>query len=219
MRLIRVIREDGVRAACIKGLHELGIYRRLHLLDIPNTDAANPSGCDLPLAMGVLEPEEIDAYLALRPDQSREMIQTRIDSGDRCFTGRHEGVLVTTAWSAAGIAPIDYLECALRLPDDAALTYDVYTHPDARGHRVSMELFDWRRRRLREAGYRRSIGLLWPENPGAVRRIANRPHSVFGSMALWRIGPWRRHVLALRSDPDGRDPRVSLEADRGTPDS
>ena len=213
-RLVRVLRDEGPKAAAIKILHELGIYRRLHLLDIPNEEAATPAGSDLRIEVEVLRPDDVDEYLALRPDQGRAEIEQRQREGHWCFVGRHEGRIVTSAWSCAESAEIEYLGCRLRLPPEAVFSYDVYTDPAYRGHRLSTVVFDWRRRYLREAGYPRGVGILWPENRAAARRLAHRRHRIFGTLEAWDLGVWKRHVLRPHRDAVGDGfPGVAIEGE------
>jgi len=211
-RLLRAVRREGLRASWMKLLHELEIYRRLLLLDIPNEDASSPAGSDVPLDVGLLDAKDIGEYFAFRPDQDAGEIRGRLAEGQWCFVGRHEGRIVTSAWSCAGRVKIDYLECRIKLPERVAFSYDVFTDPAWRGRRVSTVVFDWRRRFLREAGYARSVGVLWPENRPAVRRLAHRTVSVFGTLGTWKLGRFKRHVLRAQPDAtDGGVPLVTLE--------
>jgi hypothetical protein len=180
-----------------RGLAALRLYRRLVLLE-NRFDEALP---DLPLPSGFevrgLTPDEAPAYAAFRPDQGRGECARRLAAGHWCFATWHDGAIVSAAWVARGRGRIDYLEQDIVLAADEVYTYDLFTAPAARGHRITVAARVFHMRFLREQGYRRVLAAYAPQNrPVAALRkaLGSRPVGWIGYVG---VGPWRRRFCLV----------------------
>lgn len=178
-------------------LASLALYRRLVLLErslenpIPEIPAVEG-------AQGVaLTPEDVDAYLQLRPDQDRALFMRRLAAGHWCFATRQGGRVVSASWLARGVYPIDFLGRSLPLAPDEASVYDLYTAPDQRRRGATDARAVALMRAAHQAGYRRLLAAVLPENEaglGSPRRFGYHPIGVVGFVGL---GRWRRHFCRV----------------------
>ncbi len=157
------------------------------------------------IRIAVLAPEETDAYLALRPDQSSAEIRLRLARGRLCFAAWHGGQIVHAAWGATQRAPIDYLMREIELAPDEAFVFDAFTEPAFRGRNLSPLRALVMGRFYRDRGYRRILTAVHPENRAGFRpleKVGTRPVGLIGFVG---IGPWRWHFLRRNADPEGTD--------------
>jgi hypothetical protein len=121
------VRLDGARrAARTLVMRALGrtVYRRLLWMEL-RLDAPFPSTvARVPLETGFLEPAHADAIAALRGDLSVGAVAARLAAGERCYGAWHDRRLVSCRWVSAGVARIEYLGLARRLPADAVYHYE-----------------------------------------------------------------------------------------------
>jgi hypothetical protein len=165
-RALAVGRGEGARPLAVK-LLAATCYARLTLLertlDEPLPDLSNPLG----LAFGLLTPADAEEYAELVPGASAEQMRVRLQAGDLCFATRHQARLVGVSWAVSRSLRVPYLRGTLRVRSGDALVEGAFVTPAMRGQQVSTLGGAYRLRRLREAGYRRALALILPENTAA----------------------------------------------------
>lgn len=157
-------------------LRKLGVRRRYLVLGGPDDPLEEASAT--PVEAARLAPDELDEYLAFRPDQSRETIQRRLDEGGICFVGRSGGRMVAAIWTALGSVRLDYVPCRLWLGERTFSAYDLYVDPALRGQRVAEPVTRLRKHALAEAGYAWKVAVYGPRTA--------RPSSGVGAAATAR---------------------------------
>ena len=209
-RAVAIVRYTGARGLWFAALGELG-YRRLAirecLLDkpFPNTPAK------IPLRFELLRQEQIDGYIAFRPDSDPEMVRRRLAADNSCFVARHNDKIISARWAATGIVQCDYLFRGYPLAPDEAYLYDAFTAPEWRGKGVFPALTSEMHRHYRAIGIRRSLCFTGPENYPAM--IADTGYRRIGTTGYIGIGKFRRHFSRVRKGE--RAPGV-LESDLST---
>jgi GNAT superfamily N-acetyltransferase len=203
---VEALREEGPAGLWIRFVQWLGIYRRFVVCGgrVPGP----PEPARIPVECAILRPDQVEEYLAFRPDQDAAEIRGRLDAGNRCFVARSDGRIIGSLWCFERRAWIEYVGCEILLADDTYFVDDEYVLPDFRGLRVADALLALHRVLMQEAGYRRSACLIWPENRVAAHRAERRQNAVIGELACFRLGPWRRHILQIK--PSRREPMVAL---------
>lgn len=198
-RATAVLREQGVKSLWFKILGET-IYRRAVLMErlLEEPIMAMPSR--VPVVIAPLKETEVQDYLGLRPEADPADIRQRLKSGQFCFVARYEGRIVHACWATPKRAWIDYLDCALVLAPDAYYGYEGFTAPDFRGHNIALALYSQMIRYFRDAGYRRSLAVLMPENPLAFRPLEKIGYRTIGTLGYVKLGPWRRDFCRLKSN-------------------
>src|SRR6476661_1730442 len=83
-RALLTLRGEGVRSFWFKLLAQLG-YRRLLLLDQPLVRPTPQFSPTLPVAIAQLTADELDEYVAFRPDTGRAAVLGRLGAGQMCF--------------------------------------------------------------------------------------------------------------------------------------
>lgn len=184
-RLRTIWRDEGARGVWFRGLGCVG-YSRLLVWSRP---IGEPVVAELPSGLQLIEigPQELDRYLRFRTDQVEATARRRWQRGERCHAIAHGDAIVHCAWSATGIAWVDFLRCRLVLPHDVVYSFDAVTaaayqrqgHSGTRAHYVT-GLYG-------ALGYSRVWSATLPENPAALRfqqRLGARP---IGQLRRW---PW-----------------------------
>jgi hypothetical protein len=192
VRAMRVLRDEGLRNFWFKLIGELG-YRRMLVVAYRLEEPIPEFVPRLAVRNDLLGKSEVDAYLAFRPESDRAELINRLDSGQLCFVAWHEGQIVSACWTAAQATRIPFLDCDCELADGDAYLYDKFTSEAYRGQRLAHAVRMHQLRYLRNAGYRRAIGAVVPENRRAMlenRRGGFRPLGLIGRI---KIGPWQRH--------------------------
>jgi hypothetical protein len=189
-RALRAAREGGAREVWMRALALAG-YRRLtvYLRDLGKPYEPGPD----PVTTRPLD--DIDAYLALRPQAARADVEHRLARGDICGAARIGDKIVGVRWLAFGCAEIDYLGLAFDLPPDTAYAYDAWTRPDARSAGVNRALSGWTDTQLRARGGRRTLSAILPENRAARRMTGSLPLRTMGTIAVIRLPGGRRIPL------------------------
>jgi RimJ/RimL family protein N-acetyltransferase len=121
---------------------------------------------------------------------------------------RCEGQIVSSAWASYKRILVEYLEREISLGQDEVYAYDVFTAPPFRGKNISPVRSAWMLQHFREAGYKRVIGFIVPENESSLRtsrKVGYRPFAVMGYI---KLGPFRRDFLHYL-DSDQRKLSVS----------
>jgi len=201
----RSLRTRPLRDLWFAALASARVYRRLVLLARPLTAPVPEMAAPSPIRIAVLAPEETDAYLAFRPDQSRAEIRGRLERGCLCFAAWHGGQIVHAAWGATQRAPIDYLAREMELAPDEVFVFDAFTAPASRGRSLSPLRALAMGRFYRERGYRRLLTSVHPENRVGFRPLEKVGTRRVGWIGFIGIGPWRWHFLRTGADPEGTD--------------
>jgi hypothetical protein len=154
-------REFGARALTTFYRRMLFLAYQLEGIRIPKY---NPI---VETTFATLEPSDIDAYLELRPDTARSVIERRLARGDRCFVSWSRGKIVDACWTASGSVYVPYLARFLQVPDGDIYSYDSYTLPAFRGRGLYMARNSFTAQANQAEGFRRSIALVAFENYSA----------------------------------------------------
>jgi GNAT superfamily N-acetyltransferase len=221
-RVAEVLREEGVISLWFRILGEF-MYRRLLLVERPLHTPLPVIACGIEVETGLLKKSEVNEYLSFRPAADPCDIQRRLEAGHRCFVARHGGRLVHTCWVATGSAWIEYLATEISLTPDEAYSYDSFAAPGFRGQNLSPSQLKQMLHYLRDNGYRRSVGVVMPENARGRRAAEKLGYRTFGVMGYVQFGPWRRQFSRVRPHARppgsviGRPERASQPHDHVTP--
>ena len=99
-RVWRTLQEEGLRSFWLKSIDALG-YRRLYLLRRPLAEPILDCPTTLPVAIGWLTLEDVQAYLVFRPDASGHDVTQQLLRGDRCLVARHQDRIVGAIWGSS----------------------------------------------------------------------------------------------------------------------
>lgn len=207
-----VFREEGAKSLWFKILGET-VYRRVVVMERPLDEPVAEIAARLPVVVSLLRESEVDDYIEFRAGADPSELRRRLEDGQLCFVVRHEGRIVHSTWVATGRAWIDYLSREMRLLPDEVYVYEAFTAPAFRGQQISPARAVHLVRHFQEAGYRRLVALIVPENKQAFRAAQRTGYKPCGLMGYLRLGPWRRHFLrvARRGSPPG-EPRAAPSA-------
>ena len=213
-RAAEVFREEDIKSLWFKILGET-VYRRLVLMERPLNEPVPEVTPRLPVAIGPLREFELDDYIEFRPEADPPEVRRRLEAGDLCFVARHEGRIVNAGWATTCRAWIEYLACEMRLAPGEVYHYESFTTPSFRGLNISPARYTQMLRYLRDAGYRRSVSAVVPENKAGISHLKKVGYRPFGVMGYVKLGPWRRDFCwvdpALR--PPGESPAISGSMD------
>lgn len=219
-RAVEVVRREGIRSLWFRILGET-VYRRLLLMQLPLDEPLPSLSARLPVVVERLEESQIDEFLRFRPDADPSEVRRRVEAGHWCFVVRLDGRIVHGCWIGRGRAWIDYLGCDIELAPDEAYSYESFTAPDFRGWNFAPTRVMGTARFLREAGYRRLLAVMLPENAPAVRLLAKTGYRAFGVVGYVGIGRGRRHFRRVWQRAPGVSPAywddVLLETRRALP--
>jgi SAM-dependent methyltransferase/GNAT superfamily N-acetyltransferase len=202
---VEILRDEGARALCFSILADT-VYRRLVLMDRRLDQPIPDVAVSAPIVVELLGPAHVDEYRCLRADIEPAEFRRRLALGHWCFAVRHGDRLVHAGWAAAHHARIDFLDTELTLAPGEVYQYDSFTAPDARGRGFAVARLTAMARHLQDAGYRRLIAAVVPENTVAFRPLQKAGYRIFGLMGVVRVGRFRRWFLRRRgqASPDGR---------------
>jgi hypothetical protein len=188
---------QGSRALWFRILAET-VYRRVVLmergLDAPLFDVTPR----VPAEISILAPAEVEAYLALRTDLDPAEVNRRLLAGAQCFAVRCRGRLVHAGWATTRDARVDYLGCPFPLAPGEVYQFGSFTDPEFRRLNLAAARITWMARHFLDAGQRRLIAVVVPENVHAFRPLEKTGYRPCGWMAVVRLGRWRRIVYARR---------------------
>jgi SAM-dependent methyltransferase/ribosomal protein S18 acetylase RimI-like enzyme len=206
-RAAEVIREEGIASLWFKVLGEI-LYRRAVLLERPLDEPILPVSSRVPVDIGLLSETQIDDYCSFRPEADPAQVRQRLEEGQRCFVARHEGRIVHACWTTDRQVRIDYLDREIQLAPDEVYAYDSFTSPGYRGQSIAAARSAWMAQHFKDAGYRRLMAIIMPENRAAFRppeKVGYRPIALMGYV---KLGPWRRDFCRLRQGavPPGGPP-------------
>jgi hypothetical protein len=193
-RAIAIGRGEGSRSLVVKALAAT-CYARLTLLerplDEPLPELLNP----LELTFGPLTHGDAEEYAELVPGASAEQVRASLQAGDLGFATRHHGRLVGVSWAVSRSVRVPYLGGTLRVRSGDALIEGAFVAPPMRGQQVSSLGGAYRLRRLREAGYRRSLALVLPENTAAFGPPETLGYRRIGT--AYGVGLGRRRLVIV----------------------
>jgi SAM-dependent methyltransferase/RimJ/RimL family protein N-acetyltransferase len=216
-RAVVVLQTEGLRSLWFKALGET-IYRRAVVLERSLDEPAPQADARLPVVFGRLQETEADEYAAFRPETDPAEVRRRLQAGEMCFVARHDGRLVHACWVATERAWIDCLDREIALAPGEAYIYESFTAPDFRGQNVAAARSAYMQQALREAGYRRTVAVVVPENKVAFRPIEKAGYRRVGALRTVRVGPWRRDFGRLSGElPDLPNPPAPPVPLRGFP--
>ena len=160
------LRKDGWSGVVRATLDAMWIDRRLDLFCRPIAAGGPdefPSPPDSWVSLGA---GDLDEYLGLRPEQSREEIRRRFDLGNLCFGVRRDHRLVAAVWGAPAGTParVDFLDCWIQPMDRAFYAFDGLVAPECRGARLGESLGHAYCAHMRAAGLDTVVSLIWPLN-------------------------------------------------------
>jgi len=170
-------------------------YRRLLLLERRLDEPIRDLGQPIPVTIGLLREDEIEDYTTLVPDADPVDVRSRLTSGQWCFTARLDDRLIGVRWAGAGPMRLDYLDCHVDLSADEACTYGLYTDPAFRGSPVSPTGSVAMLRHLRDAGFRRVVAAILPENDASLRSVTMTGYRPYGVIGRVKLGPWTWRFL------------------------
>jgi GNAT superfamily N-acetyltransferase len=202
-RAVEIWRHEGLKHLWFKGLGET-VYRRAVLVERRLDASLAEITADAATSIEILSEDEVDDYVDLRPETSLTEIGSRLERNHVCFVARHEGRIVSAAWLATGRVWIDYLACGMELAPDEAYLYESFTAPAFRGRNIPTVRGAYEARYFRDAGYRRLVAVIMPENKPALRHSEKAGWHVFGMIGYVKLGPWRRDFY--RGKPGARPP-------------
>lgn len=199
-RVWRTATAQGPRALVWKGLWDLDGYRHcIVALGLRHARREPNRPPRIPVTAGTLAPDQLEEYLTLRPDQTRDAIAARFDRGDICFVARDGTRLIGAAWTALHWAPAPFLHCSIALAPDTSYGYDDYVLPEYRRNGVLRPVGDLRHDALLDRGFYRNVAIIWPQNVAALTRHRQGTEETVGVMGCVRLGAWSRPFV--RWDP------------------
>lgn len=189
-RALAVLREEGLINFWYRTLaytvYRRAIYFELIIAEHPRVAHASP-----PIAVSLLTPEDIEAYIILHPEEYPENVRARLAAGGQCFVVQQNRKIVHSGWAAVGNVWITHLSREITLAPDEVYTYESYTDPAFRGHDMALKKNEYMRHFFGNAGYRRLTGIVTPENKAGLRTIYKMGYKPIGIFKQFRVGPWR----------------------------
>jgi SAM-dependent methyltransferase/GNAT superfamily N-acetyltransferase len=206
-RAAEVLREEGFRNLWFRILGET-VYRRMVLVERLLNEPIPEVTVRLPVVISLLRETELDEYLSLRPGADPSDIRRRLAAGQLCFVARHEGRIIHARWATTRRAWIDYLACEIRLAPDEVYTFESFTDPSFRGQNVAPAQGMESLRYFRDAGYRRLLAAVVPENKPAFHPLEKLGYRRLGVIGYLKVGPWRYDSCRIKrgSLPPGESP-------------
>jgi len=119
------------------------------------------------VTFGMLQPNDIDAYLRFRRNTQRSTVEQRMLHGDRCYVTWYQKEIVDACWTATGMIYVPYIKRYLRIPPGDVYSFDSYTAPEFRGRGIYMARNSYTARLHQSQGLSRSIALVAFENYSA----------------------------------------------------
>ncbi len=145
-----------------------------------------------------LNAEDCESYTRFRGEAARVTIRRRLERGHQCFAAWHEGQIVHAGWAATREGWIDYLGCEFPLEAGDVYQFDSYTAPAFRGLGLAAGRVAWMARFFQDAGFRRLLAVVWPENMQAFRPLEKAGYRRCGWLRVVQLGRWR-HVTYSRA--------------------
>jgi len=202
-RIADVWRAGGLKQLWFRSLART-VYRRAvlveHSLDAPPASVTSRASVEI----GLLKERDAADYLRFRQNIGSADFHCRLQQGHVCFAAWHEGRIVSAAWIATGRVWIEYLAREIELARDEAYLYESFTAPAFRGNNIPALRGAHEARYFRDAGYRRLVAVIMPENAAGLRHAEKAGWNAFGMMGYVKLGAWRWDFC--RADPKSRPP-------------
>jgi hypothetical protein len=195
----------GARTVAIKALQELGLYRRLDLVDVPLAPKpmrgeASRDG----LVARELEATASDlaAYARFRPDVPAGQAAERLRRGERCYLVDENGEILSAVWTTPAPVRLEYLECTVQIAPPDVYGYDSFTLASRRGEDLATLRSELMKATVRREGWRRLIATQLAENVSQGRRAARFGYRRLGVIGWYGVGSWRRLFVRVDDDAD-----------------
>ncbi|MDQ5820244.1 MAG: hypothetical protein M3540_02255, partial [Actinomycetota bacterium] len=174
------------------------VYRRMILMRRPFDFSMRDVEPTLPATFRPLSPEDLAAYLALRPDADERELRRRFECRHVCYGAFVDGRLVQACWIATERAYIDYLKAEIRMPSGVGFLYDLFTVPENRGLNLHRAMWPHVFRYFSGPGPYYVLAAFHPEN--RIHRIfARLGFETVGTLSYIGFGRARR--LFYRGEP------------------
>jgi GNAT superfamily N-acetyltransferase len=144
-----------------------------------------------------LAPTDADEYARLVPGSDPSDVQAHLSAGHYGYCARHDQRLVAVAWLQTGEVEVPYLRGKVRLKSDETLAGGLFVEPGLRGRNVPMLVGLRVLARLREAGHRRTLGLVLPENTAGFSPAGKLGYRRIGVVHGVGLGRRRRIITVL----------------------
>jgi GNAT superfamily N-acetyltransferase len=198
-QVITTLQEEGLKSLWIKILSKT-VYRRQILFERPLHEPIALVRPRLPVVVSLLQETEVEEYLGFRPEADPSQVCRRLKAGQLCFVARYEHRIVCTAWATTTQAWTAHLGREIPLAAGEVYIYDVLTAPDVRGQQITTLPYLQMLEFLRDAGYRRVVTIIIPENAAALRLGEKLGYRRFGVIGHIQLGTWRWHFCRIRRD-------------------
>jgi len=169
------------------------IYRRLIILERRLDEPIPRITARIPAVVSILTDADVDHYAAFRPDVDPAEVRDRLHAGYRCFVVWHEGRIVHTGWAATRKPSVEYLGCEFPLEPGDVYQFDSYTVPAFRGLELAGARVSCMAQHFRDAGARRLLAAVPPENTGAFRPLEKVGYRAIGMIGTVRLVGWQHH--------------------------
>jgi ribosomal protein S18 acetylase RimI-like enzyme len=193
----RVLQTEGLRGIWIRIMGRT-IYRRLILVERLLDEPDPALETEPTLTFALLRPDQIADYCNFRAEARPDEVRNRLESGLKCFAASRNNEILAVVWAATQTARIAYLGSEIPLQPGEAYIFDSYTSPQHRGRNVagtrSLQMIQY----MRNAGYKRLIATILPENKPAFRAVSKLGYKPFALIGRWKIGPWRRNFYSTQ---------------------
>ena len=193
-----VRRGEGPRRLLVRGLVVVvgAVYRHVVFVTVDLSRPLPEAHTDVPLAFRLLRPEDAEAYARFRAEPAGAMPGIgRLAKGDVCVTAWLDDEIVSVGWISLERGWVDEIGRGLELASDEAYVYDSYTAERLRGRGVAGARALWAAAYLRDAGYRRFVGWISPQNRPAFGPARKAGYRKLGIAGFIRLGPWRRDFV------------------------
>jgi GNAT superfamily N-acetyltransferase len=217
-RVVRVVQEEGVGEIWWRILWETQgiVYRRMLLMEHSLDEPVPEISARVPIVFDLLKETEMVEYINFRPDADPSEIRSRWRRGHRCIVGRHAGQIVNAGWVCTSSARIGELTREIELAPDEAFLYDGFTSPHFRGQKIHQARHAWILRMCRDAGIRRVIGHVRPNNSAQIRALERLGYQSFAVMGYVKLGPWRHDFFGPAPPPRAHTHKSSSTANAVT---
>jgi GNAT superfamily N-acetyltransferase len=203
-----VIHEGGIRGLWLGIMWRQTFYRRVLLMERALDQPIPEITARVPTVFNLLKGTEVSEYVRFRPDSNPSEIHSRLNQRHWCFVARHKGRIVHACWGTTSQASIDYLARRIQLAPGEVYTYDSFTLPQFRGLNIAPAIRVQVLRYFRDAGLRRVISYVLPENKASIHALEKVGYQPFAMMGWVRLGPWRPEFFRLRRSSE--NPKVGL---------